>query len=213
MMRFMAHGTIENRTAVDGFLMGQRAQLHCVFETNRREKMMKELIAMFMTLCCSLVLSSCNIPSARRRFFTYPMKEILNDTFSEFIHHLNQHDAQAMLAMFSASAVEEQPLLLDEVDAMIAHFPDPVTITEAASGIGQSSSTTNGENRTKEIGNFSIESNGVRYYVFLSICTEDSANKEEVGIIELSIISVDNYHDSTLFGGDPERKKGINILE
>ena len=78
-MRFMAHGTIENRTAVDGFLMGQRAQLHCVFETNRREKMMKELIAMFMTLCCSLVLSSCNIPSARRRFFTYPMKEILND--------------------------------------------------------------------------------------------------------------------------------------
>ena len=66
--------------------------------------MMKELIAMFMTLCCSLVLSSCNIPSARRRFFTYPMKEILNDTFSEFIHHLNQHDAQAMLAMFSASA-------------------------------------------------------------------------------------------------------------
>ena len=212
-MRFMAHGTIENRTAVDGFLMGQRAQLHCVFETNRREKMMKELIAMFMTLCCSLVLSSCNIPSARRRFFTYPMKEILNDTFSEFIHHLNQHDAQAMLAMFSASAVEEQPLLLDEVDAMIAHFPDPVTITEAASGIGQSSSTTNGENRTKEIGNFSIESNGVRYYVFLSICTEDSANKEEVGIIELSIISVDNYHDSTLFGGDPERKKGINILE
>ena len=113
-MRFMAHGTIENRTAVDGFLMGQRAQLHCVFETNRREKMMKELIAMFMTLCCSLVLSSCNIPSARRRFFTYPMKEILNDTFSEFIHHLNQHDAQAMLAMFSASAVEEQPLLLDE---------------------------------------------------------------------------------------------------
>jgi hypothetical protein len=213
MMRFMAHGTIENRTAVDGFLMGQRAQLHCVFETNRREKMMKELIAMFMTLCCSLVLSSCNIPSARRRFFTYPMKEILNDTFSEFIHHLNQHDAQAMLAMFSASAVEEQPLLLDEVDAMIAHFPDPVTITEAASGIGQSSSTTNGENRTKGIGNFSIESNGVRYYVFLSICTEDSANKEEVGIIELSIISVDNYHDSTLFGGDPERKKGINILE
>lgn len=212
-MRFMAHGTIENRTAVDGFLMGQRAQLHCVFETNRREKMMKELIAMFMTLCCSLVLSSCNIPSARRRFFTYPMKEILNDTFSEFIHHLNQHDAQAMLAMFSASAVEEQPLLLDEVDAMIAHFPDPVTITEAASGIGQSSSTTNGENRTKGIGNFSIESNGVRYYVFLSICTEDSANKEEVGIIELSIISVDNYHDSTLFGGDPERKKGINILE
>lgn len=209
----MAHGTIENRTAVDGFLMGQRAQLHCVFETNRREKMMKELIAMFMTLCCSLVLSSCNIPSARRRFFTYPMKEILNDTFSEFIHHLNQHDAQAMLAMFSASAVEEQPLLLDEVDAMIAHFPDPVTITEAASGIGQSSSTTNGENRTKGIGNFSIESNGVRYYVFLSICTEDSANKEEVGIIELSIISVDNYHDSTLFGGDPERKKGINILE
>ena len=161
--------------------------------------MMKELIAMFMTLCCSLVLSSCNIPSARRRFFTYPMKEILNDTFSEFIHHLNQHDAQ--------------PLLLDEVDAMIAHFPDPVTITEAASGIGQSSSTTNGENRTKGIGNFSIESNGVRYYVFLSICTEDSANKEEVGIIELSIISVDNYHDSTLFGGDPERKKGINILE
>ena len=213
MMRFMAQGTIENRTAVDGFLMGQRAQLHCVFETNRREKMMKELIAMFMTLCCSLVLSSCNIPSARRRFFTYPMKEILNDTFSEFIHHLNQHDAQAMLAMFSASAVEEQPLLLDEVDAMIAHFPDPVTITEAASGIGQSSSTTNGENRTKGIGNFSIESNGVRYYVFLSICTEDSANKEEVGIIELSIISVDNYHDSTLFGGDPERKKGINILE
>ena len=212
-MRFMAQGTIENRTAVDGFLMGQRAQLHCVFETNRREKMMKELIAMFMTLCCSLVLSSCNIPSARRRFFTYPMKEILNDTFSEFIHHLNQHDAQAMLAMFSASAVEEQPLLLDEVDAMIAHFPDPVTITEAASGIGQSSSTTNGENRTKGIGNFSIESNGVRYYVFLSICTEDSANKEEVGIIELSIISVDNYHDSTLFGGDPERKKGINILE
>lgn len=212
-MRFMAHGTIENRTAVDGFLMGQRAQLHCVFETNRREKMMKELIAMFMTLCCSLVLSSCNIPSARRRFFTYPMKEILNDTFSEFIHHLNQHDAQAMLAMFSASAVEEQPLLLDEVDAMIAHFPDPVTITEAASGIGQSSSTTNGENRTKGIGNFSIESNGVRYYVFLSICTEDSADKEEVGIIELSIISVDNYHDSTLFGGDPERKKGINILE
>jgi hypothetical protein len=102
---------------------------------------------------------------------------------------------------------------LDEVDAMIAHFPDPVTITEAASGIGQSSSTTNGENRTKGIGNFSIESNGVRYYVFLSICTEDSANKEEVGIIELSIISVDNYHDSTLFGGDPERKKGINILE
>lgn len=175
--------------------------------------MMKELIAMFMTLCCSLVLSSCNIPSARRRFFTYPMKEILNDTFSEFIHHLNQHDAQAMLSMFSASAVEEQPLLLDEVDAMIAHFPDPVTITEAASGIGQSSSTTNGENRTKGIGNFSIESNGVRYYVFLSICTEDSANKEEVGIIELSIISVDNYHDSTLFGGDPERKKGINILE
>lgn len=175
--------------------------------------MMKELIAMFMTLCCSLVLSSCNIPSARRRFFTYPMKEILNDAFSEFIHHLNQHDAQAMLAMFSASAVEEQPLLLDEVDAMIAHFPDPVTITEAASGIGQSSSTTNGENRTKGIGNFSIESNGVRYYVFLSICTEDSANKEEVGIIELSIISVDNYHDSTLFGGDPERKKGINILE
>lgn len=175
--------------------------------------MMKELIAMFMTLCCSLVLSSCNIPSARRRFFTYPMKEILNDTFSEFIHHLNQHDAQAMLAMFSASAVEEQPLLLDEVDAMIAHFPDPVTITETASGIGQSSSTTNGENRTKGIGNFSIESNGVRYYVFLSICTEDSANKEEVGIIELSIISVDNYHDSTLFGGDPERKKGINILE
>lgn len=175
--------------------------------------MMKELIAMFMTLCCSLVLSSCNIPSARRRIFTYPMKEILNDTFSEFIHHLNQHDAQAMLAMFSASAVEEQPLLLDEVDAMIAHFPDPVTITEAASGIGQSSSTTNGENRTKGIGNFSIESNGVRYYVFLSICTEDSANKEEVGIIELSIISVDNYHDSTLFGGDPERKKGINILE
>lgn len=212
-MRFMAHGTIENRTAVDGFLMGQRAQLHCVFETNRREKMMKKLIAMFMTLCCSLVLSSCNIPSARRRFFTYPMKEILNDTFSEFIHHLNQHDAQAMLAMFSASAVEEQPLLLDAVDAMIAHFPDPVTITEAASGIGQSSSTTNGENRTKGIGNFSIESNGVRYYVFLSICTEDSANKEEVGIIELSIISVDNYHDSTLFGGDPERKKGINILE
>ena len=175
--------------------------------------MMKELIAMFMTLCCSLVLSSCNIPSARRRFFTYPMKEILNDTFSEFIHHLNQHDAQAMLAMFSAAAVEEQPLLLDEVDAMIAHFPDPVTNTEAASGIGQSSSTTNGENRTKGIGNFSIESNGVRYYVFLSICTEDSANKEEVGIIELSIISVDNYHDSTLFGGDPERKKGINILE
>ena len=153
------------------------------------------------------------LPSARRRFFTYPMKEILNDTFSEFIHHLNQHDAQAMLAMFSASAVEEQPLLLDEVDAMIAHFTDPVKITEAASGIGQSSSTTNGENRTKGIGNFSIESNGVRYYVFLSICTEDSANKEEVGIIELSIISVDNYHDSTLFGGDPERKKGINILE
>ena len=71
------YGTWNNReqTAVDGFLMGQRAQLHCVFETNRREKMMKKLIAMFMTLCCSLVLSSCNIPSARRRFFTYPMKK------------------------------------------------------------------------------------------------------------------------------------------
>lgn len=150
-------------------------------------------------------------PFSAEALFTYPMKEILNDTFSEFIHHLNQHDAQAMLAMFSASAVEEQPLLLDEVDAMIAHFPDPVTITEAASGIGQSSSTTNGENRTKGIGNFSIESNGVRYYVFLSICTEDSANKEEVGIIELSIISVDNYHDSTLFGGDPERKRELTF--
>lgn len=60
---------------------------------------MKKLIALLMTVCCSLVLSSCNIPSARKKFFAYPKKEMLNDTMSEFVRQLNQRDAEAMLAM------------------------------------------------------------------------------------------------------------------
>ncbi len=138
-------------------------------------------------------------------------KAIINSYFEAFIAGVNEHDTQAIRALFASLPSDSSSSLSEQIDATFSYFPGALTITETANGSRSLSSVTRGVRRTDIDALFTVESDGQVFYAAMKICSEDSTNSEEVGIISIYFIDSQDYHEEVCYRGDGKWTPGINL--
>lgn len=173
--------------------------------------MMKKRVIFAMLLCCCLLLGSCTSNSFRTKFFMRDDRAIINSYFDAFIAGVNNRDAQAIHALFVSLPSDSSSSLSEQIEAAFSYLPTPLTNTTSGTGCSSSSHFSPKIQRTEIEEIYTVECNDQRFFAAMKICSEDSSNSEEVGIISIYFINSQDYHEDVRYRGDGKWTPGINL--
>lgn len=171
---------------------------------------MKKMMMFAVLLCCILVCGACTSNSYRSSFFTRDERRIIRPYFEAFIAGVNDHNEEAIRSLFAAP-LKGDSAFNEQIEAAFSYFPTPLNIITSPTGCS-SSSHFSSEIRYTEIEDiFTVESNGQTYYAAMKICSEDSTNSDNVGIMSIYFINAQDYHGDVYYHGDGKWTPGINL--
>lgn len=137
-------------------------------------------------------------------------KDIINPYFEKFVTGVNNHDAQMLCSLFAVSVSSNTSSLMEQIESSFSYFPESLLITTSARGV-HSSSVMNGTRCTEIDARFTVEANGQVFYAAMKICSEDTANSENIGIVSIYFINAEDYHGDVYYRGDGKWTPGINL--
>ena len=171
---------------------------------------MKKMMFCIILVGCCFLLGACKSNSFRTAFFMQNDEDIINPYFEKFITGVNNRDAKMLHSLFAVSISDDTSSLMEQIESSFSYFPESLLITTSACGIHTSSSMN--ENRcTKIDARFAVEANGQTFYAAMKICSEDTANSDNVGIMSIYFINAEDYHSDANYLGDGKWTPGINL--
>ncbi len=171
---------------------------------------MRKMALLALLVSCCTILGGCTSNSFRRTFFMQDEKGIIDPYFHNFISAINHHDAPAILALFAPSISANNDLLTEQIESTFSYFPDDLMVTSGATAVQSSYDIS--ANRHGEIDAiFIVEADGQVFYAAMKICSEDSAESENIGIVSIYFINSQNYHSDVYYRGDGQWTPGINL--
>jgi len=171
---------------------------------------MKKMLLCIMLVGCCFLFGACTSNSFRTAFFMQRDEDFINPYFERFITGVNNRDAQMLHSLFAVSISDDASSLMEQIESSFSYFPESLLITTGARGIHASSSMN--ENRCTTIDAiFTVEANGQMFYAAMKICSEDTANSDNVGIMSIYFINAEDYHSDVNYRGDGKWTPGINL--
>ena len=171
---------------------------------------MKKMMLCIILVGCCFLLGACKSNSFRTAFFMQNEEEIINPYFEKFINGVNNRDTQMIHSLFAASISDNASSLMEQIESSFSYFPESLSMTTSACGI-HTSSTMNKNRCTKIDAIFTVEANGQVFYAAMKICSEDTANSDNVGLVSIYFINAADYNGDGSYRGDGKWTPGINL--
>lgn len=120
---------------------------------------------------------------------------IFNEKVDAFFAEADAGDAEAIYDLFAESEKKENPLLREQIDALLDEYPESPDTNERDGAGHSSGSWDDGLEATTASDGFAITKDGVRYYCFMEYTYIDETDLDEVGIKYVMIRSEKVYFD------------------
>ena len=135
---------------------------------------------------------------------------LLNETFSQIIDAIQNKDEPSLIAMFSQNAQNNDTEMHSEILVLFDLFCNKSISFDSDPG-QKSSRYYYGEMRRVISSTFTVYVDTQTYYVDMQLCTVDSFDRQEEGIIYISVINSENWENNYTYHSS-NNDYGIHII-
>ncbi|MDR0491238.1 MAG: DUF5104 domain-containing protein [Oscillospiraceae bacterium] len=154
-------------------------------------------------------------------------EKALSDALDILFAAMDGGDKEGIKSVFAKAVIKENPEIDDEIDAFLQAYNGPMEIKiKTLSGGGTGRNEYGKKQWTMNAGgrDLIVSAGGVRYYIYVKICTIDDFDKDNEGVQTLTIATKDAYgrEDFMPYGNrppgfyyydSPEKREDISWIE
>lgn len=173
-------------------------------------------MAIALLLISTLVLNSCKLGGGKVSFGSNVFgsdDSIIDNRFKQVVQVINNHDKNALKAMFSKQALAGDDNFDANMDKLFSLFQGKVESWERTGG----PEVTDGKNDDgtgriwkEQAATYDAKIGGANCHLSIKECDKDTKNKDNIGLISICIINAEDWKEEFNYWGDVDTS-GIHI--
>ena len=174
---------------------------------------MKKIYPLLIALM--LFLTSCSLGGVNMGIFNENNESIANNTFEQIVNAIKNQDKTMLEALFSEKVRNEVINFdVDATDFLNFIQEEIISFDDATkAGIGIDGDIEHGKKRKEIQSSFCVETSEQKYYIAIRECTEDTFDRDNVGVKSIYIINANDWKEDYVYRGDGKWTLGINIVK
>ena len=164
----------------------------------------------FVLIACTLLLTACSFYDEEGEVYN-KNERIMDKTVEALVQAIEDQNKAELVKLFSLSAIEDLSELSRDVDELFLFIRGCDISFDSSNAPATSTQYDHGKVKAVAYNMYCLETEESKYYLAIRICTEDTDNESDVGILSMYVIDADDWKESYRYLGDGEWEPGIHI--
>ena len=188
----------------DGGFMKMGITQHSIFK-----RLISNAIS-FLLIVCTLLLTACSFYDEEGEAYD-KNDRIMNETVKALVQAIEDQNKAELVKLFSLSAIEDLSELSRDVDELFLFIRGCDISFDSSIALATSTQYDHGKVKAVAYNMYCLETEESKYYLAIRICTEDTDNESDVGILSMYVIDADDWKESYRYLGGGKWVPGIHI--
>ena len=165
----------------------------------------------FLLIVCVLLLTACSSYEGSMGQIYSEGERIMDKTVEALVQAIKDQNKTEFVKLFSFSAIEDLNKFLHDADELFSFIRGSDISFGYSTGAASEIEKNGGKVKALAYNSYWLQTEENKYYLAISMCTKDTADESNVGIVSIYVIDAGDWKESYRYLGGGNWVPGIHI--